>query len=398
MSDLAVTPSEIIGASRLGTRFLVFPQPSFLPGYERPEVVWLSTPPGSIGPGPSDHRMYVVDPVLSKQPYSTPYLPPFSGDARAPAVPGPDGHFDHLSIGTPEFASAHAFACVRRVLDVCESYLEHEIPWFFSQTYERLEIVPHLAWDNAQSGFGFLELGEDGREDTPFPFALNFDVIAHETGHLVLFGTLGLPSAESPTGDFLAYHETVADFLALISLLHFDTALDRMLRRTRGNLLITNELDHLAELTDERAIRVASHSLRLSDVGREVHDYSKPFVGALFDGLLEVFQLIMVERGLASFDTRQISEVRFDLNQADIERELAISRDDYNLRHFAVKSALMEARDIIGESLVKSWAKLAVDNFSFRDAAQAMLATLEAGRGRRFADRVFDEFVWREIL
>ncbi len=186
--------------------------------------------------------------------------------------------------------------------------------------------------------------------------------------------------------------------MALISLLHFDTALDRMLRRTRGNLLITNELDHLAELTDERAIRVASHSLRLSDVGREVHDYSKPFVGALFDGLLEVFQLIMVERGLASFDTRQISEVRFDLNQTDIERELAISRDDYNLRHFAVKSALMEARDIIGESLVKSWAKLAVDNFSFRDAAQAMLATLEAGRGRRFADRVFDEFVWREIL
>ena len=53
--------------ARLGTRFLVFPQPPFIPGYERPEVVWVSTPPEQIKPGPADSRMYVVDPLLPKR-------------------------------------------------------------------------------------------------------------------------------------------------------------------------------------------------------------------------------------------------------------------------------------------------------------------------------------------
>jgi hypothetical protein len=62
--------------SRLGTRFRVFPQPSFIPGYERPETISVSTPPDRIGPGPADRRMYVIEPLGEKQPYQFPYLPP----------------------------------------------------------------------------------------------------------------------------------------------------------------------------------------------------------------------------------------------------------------------------------------------------------------------------------
>ena len=54
---------ERTAVSGLGTRFLVFPQPPFISGYERPETIWVSTAPDRIGPGPADRRMYVIDPL-----------------------------------------------------------------------------------------------------------------------------------------------------------------------------------------------------------------------------------------------------------------------------------------------------------------------------------------------
>ena len=399
MDRYALAPlEEDAETARLGTRFLAFPQPPFIPGYERPEIVWVSTPLGEIAPGPADRRMYVVDPLLPKAPYDFPYLPPFKGAVHPPAIPGPDGHFDHIPVDSREFLSAHVFACVRRVLDICQSYLGREVPWFFQLGYDRLEIVPHLEWDNAHSGYGFLEMGEDDARGDLYPFALNFDAVAHEVAHLVLLGTLGLPRTQSPTQDFLAYHEAVADFVSLLGLLHFDTALDRILRRTRGNLLLNNELDRFAELSDEKQVRVLSHSLHLRDVGEEIHDRSKPFAGALFDTLVEIFQLILVERNLSSLDPREVEEARLELSGDELERELSVSRRDYELRHFAVKSSLIEARDLVGEMLTRSWSMLEADGLSFRDAAHAVIMAAESSRGSRFADRVYGNFAWRGIF
>src|SRR5215204_5724356 len=203
MDVAASLPYALPDVASLGTRFLIFPQAQFVPGYERPETIWLSTPPGEVAPGPSDRRMYVTDPLTGKEPYGFPLLPPWPGNIHAPAEPGADGHFDHLSVASREFVAAHAFASVHRVLDICENYLGREVSWFFSPTYERLEIVPLLDWPNAQSGFGFLELGEDDSREEPYPFALNFDVVAHETAHLILLGVLGFPEISGPTPDFL---------------------------------------------------------------------------------------------------------------------------------------------------------------------------------------------------
>jgi hypothetical protein len=395
MEALAERPLLGTGAEGLGTRFLVYPQPPFVPGYERPELVWLPIAPGQISAGPSSVRAYVRDPVQSKAPYQAPFLPPYAGLCHAPAEAGPNGHFDHLVPGTRPFMAAHAFACVHRVLGICEGYLGTVLPWFFQPYFERLEIIPHVVWHNAQSGFGFLELGEDDFGETPFPFALNFDVIAHEVGHLVLFGALGLPRAAAPGGDFLTYHEAAADFISLIGLLHFDTALDRILRRTRGNLLITNELDRFAELSDEKQVRRFSNSLRLRDVGDEVHDRSKPFAGALFDTLIEIYQVILFERGLTRLDPRDFGYIRLELSQDDLERELRLSGQDYELRHYAVKSALAEARDILGQSFAQSWRYLDPDRFSLEDAKEALIAAARNGRGGRYADRIADNFAWR---
>ena len=46
-----------------GTKFKLFPQAPWLQGYAEPEIVRVSAPAGSLGPGPSDGRMYVIDPV-----------------------------------------------------------------------------------------------------------------------------------------------------------------------------------------------------------------------------------------------------------------------------------------------------------------------------------------------
>ena len=382
---------------RLGTRFLVFPQPPFIPGYEKPETIWVSTPPNRIGPGPADNRMYVISPLVEKQPYQFPYLPPYVGVLAPPAVAGPDGHFDNIPIGTAEFEAAHAYACIRRVLDVCESYLGREIPWFFEPTYERLEIVPKLRWNNAQSGYGFLEMGEDEARGKPQPFALNFDALAHEIGHLIIFGVMGVPRFDPPH-EYFAYHEAVADFIALIGLLHFDTALELLLRRTRGNLLITNELDRFGEISDEKQVRLFSHSLRMSDVSTEVHDLSKPFAGALFDILVEIYQILLFERGLSDLDARDFRDLRSELAEEELEALLSASLGANDSRLFALKSALEEARDLIGEILVRSWEELEPETLDFRQAAEAMIVAAEDGRASRFAGSVIDNFAWREIL
>ncbi len=388
---------ERTAVSRLGTRFLVFPQPPFIPGYERPETIWVSTPPDRIGPGPADRRMYVVSPLTEKQPYQFPYLPPYAGALQAPATAGPDGHFDTIPIGTPEFEAAHVYACVRRVLDICESYLGREIPWFFEPTYDRLEIVPRLRWDNAQSGYGFLEMGEDLARGEPQPFALNFDSVAHEIGHLIIFGVMGAPRFDPPH-EYFGYHEAVSDFIALIGLLHFDTAMDLLLRRTRGNLLIANELDRFGELSDEKQVRLFSHSLRMSDVSAEVHDLSKPFAGALFDILIEIYQVLLFERELSDLDPREFRDLRSELSEDDLEQQLSASLSGNEGRHFALKSALEEARDLVGETLVRSWEELDPETLDYRWAAEAMIVAAEEGRCGRFAGSIIDNFAWRGIL
>ena len=243
------------------------------------------------------------------------------------------------------------------MLDICESYLGREIPWFFEPTYDRLEIVPRLRWDNAQSGYGFLEMGEDEARGEPQPFALNFDAVAHEIGHLIIFGVMGVPRAEPPH-EYFAYHEAVADFIALIGLLHFDTALDLLLRRTRGNLLIANELDRFGELSDEKQVRLFSHSLRMSDVSAEVHDLSKPFAGALFDMLVEIYQVLLFERGLSDLDPRDFRDLSSELSEEELEEQLSRLARRQRDASFRGEVGAGEARDLVGEMLVRSWDEL----------------------------------------
>jgi hypothetical protein len=343
--------------------------------------------------------MYVAYPVEPKRPYRLPYLPPYRGLLRPPVEPGPDGHFDHILPGSPAFLSAHSYACTRRVLDICEGYIGRRITWFFEPTYQRLEIVPRISdWENAQSGFGFLELGESDQPTPTSSFALNFDAVAHEVGHLVLLSELGIPYGDGRGTDFFAYHEAVADFISLLGLLHFDTAVDRLLRRTGGNLLIHNELDRFAELSDEKQLRSFNNSLKVADVGDDVHDRSKPFAAAMFDGLVEIYQTILFDRGVTDLDPRRFGSLRQQLAPELIQDGLRGPKPDYELRHFASKAALEEARDIVGEAVVRSWRRLDPDSLTFQAAAEAFLDAGYEGRARPYVRQIEDCIRWRQIL
>ena len=87
--------------------------------------------------------------------------------------------------------------------------------------YDRLEIVLLRALDNATAGYGFMELGSDVVDGELQLFSLNFDIIAHEMGHLVLYSEVGLPDLDAIEGEFFGFHGSGADLVALITSLHF---------------------------------------------------------------------------------------------------------------------------------------------------------------------------------
>lgn len=386
-----------------GTRFRLYPQPPVLESIHDPETVWIAHPPGSIGPGPSDDRMYVIDAIGKDRPYEFPYLPPYAGSRNAPVQPGSDGHFDNLDPASREFMTAHMYGTLRFVLDVWERYFGGEIPWHFENP--RLELVPLVEWNNAHSGYGFIETGfaRPGEQD-PQPFCLNFDVLAHELGHAFIYALLDTPPADRVNAEYIAFHESAADCVAMIAVLDFDSVVDRLLERTRGNIYFPNELNRIGEVSETEQIRLASQSLTLADVPDlrtpvaqlsqpQRHAMSLPLTGAVFDILAEVFQEILVRDGLISRElddlSRQEEGAPEEIIQAEFDRAYAGQHDKF-------KGALLDARDYMGRCLAAAWRTLSWD-VSYGDVAAALLAAdrqLAGGAGREI---MLESLLWRGI-
>ena len=70
-----------------GTRFKLFAQPRYLTGFSKPETIYISVPPKQMQPGPTDHRMFVID-AINKRPYSELNRPPYTGSRNPPVNPG----------------------------------------------------------------------------------------------------------------------------------------------------------------------------------------------------------------------------------------------------------------------------------------------------------------------
>jgi len=389
-----------------GTRFKLFPQSPLLSDYEEPETVWVSLAPGEIGPGPSDDRMYVAD-AINKSFYEDPVLPPYQGPQNVPALPDIDGHFDQLEVGTPQFEAAHMYGTLRRVLDIWEGYFARPIEWSFKDSYDRLELVPWLDWNNAHAGYGFIEMGygldDEGRK---FPFNLNFDVLAHEFGHTLLYSVVGMPDDDRATAEFFAFHETSSDMVAIISLLHFDSVLEHLLDESSGNLYTRNELNRVGEQSNTRQIRMASNDIKMSSVvspdtpleqlsNKQIHEMSLPFTGALFDLLIEVFQHKLVDGGLIDPYLDQLSRGLTEAGAEDKDMQLAFDAY-YRQNPEGFKQALIEARDYIGLLLSSSWEQLSWD-LDFPQIVQSLLQADHQLSSGHYNFEIQEVFGWREI-
>ena len=377
---------------RIGTRFWIFPQPPFLPGYEEPDRVWLSILPDEIRDGPSDQWVYVVDPLIEKRPYGPDDLPPFEGERRPAARSGPDRNFDNMDPKSRAYLGVHVYACVHFVLDIWHSYLGHRIRWFFDPAFRRLEIIPLVDWDNAHAGYGYLELGASDVGGVLRPYALNFDTIAHEVGHFISLSELGIPVITSREADFFPFSEAFSDCVSLISLLHFDSAVDRLLRRTQGNLLLSNELNRFAETSPETQIRLATNFRRMSETTREPHDRSLPFLGAIFDSIVEIYHRQLVRAGFA--DRRLLQVDPRDLTMSEFDEFRSLTERSFRDRPLYFKLALETARDQVGSALAASLRTLDPNTMTLEQVARAVIQA--ASRGG--ADALEANFVWREII
>jgi len=405
--ELAVLDSDPM-RSRGGTRFRLFPQPPFLKHYRNPVTVRLSPRAGSVGPGPSDARMHVVEPVgkqwpygIAPGPFGTPfvYLPAWDGPIQPPALPDARGDFDHIAIGTPEFDAAHVYGCVRWTLDVWERYFGRQLPWHFAQDYAALEISLYPDLDNSHAGYGFLEIGADLSEGKPQSFGINFDVVAHETGHLMIYSLLGVPEVDATMGEYQGFHESAADLVAMIAAAHFDPVLDELFANTRGNLYALNELNRFAELSEQTQIRLASNIVKLSafrDGWSDEHKLALPLTGAIFDILCDIYHRLLIERGLIGRALVRLVEEEHRLGENETQIQDGFD-EAYASGPQGFRESFCDAREILGQYLSETWQRLTAEPFSYVDVADTMLdVDLEFGGGR-FRQAIESSFAWREF-
>ncbi|MEP3280537.1 MAG: hypothetical protein ABJN26_02740 [Stappiaceae bacterium] len=396
--------------TQIGTRFRLFPQPPFIDAFSEPETVEVSTPAGSIGPGPSDQRMYVVDPIGKPMAFGdarkvlgdpTLFMPPWQGDRHPPVEPTPDGHFDHVKVGTRAFEAAHLYGSVRRTLDIWEGYFGHELAWHFGEHYDQLElVVEDTLKENAYMGYGYLEVGYHEQDNGEIhPFSLNFDIIAHEVGHLIVYSMVGVASAQGETGEYYGFHESAADLTALIASLHFDSVLDDLLSKSRGNLYTYNLTNRIGELSANDQIRLAANPLTLADFmygWEDEHKLAQPLTGAMFDILIDIFHEELVERDLISAVTEDMFDQAEDLSTYH-ELVQPIFDKAYEIHPEAIKVALEEARDTIGKYLAEAWRLLSANHLNYVDVADALMSVDEQLTNGRYGRILYSNLHRRGI-
>lgn len=392
-----------------GTRFRVFPRPPFVHPDWTPELISISTPAGAVQPGPSDDRMYVINPIgklhaygVIAGPFGTRYLnlPPWQGPIKPPVQPASDGHFDNIAAYRPEFLAAHAFAAIRFALDRWEGYFGRRIEWHFRDDFDRLEVVMLPELDNARAGYGYIEVGADHSESGMLlPFALDFDVLAHELGHLIIYSTVGVPDLSVEDGEYFGFHESAADLTALVAAANFDSLLERLLEETHGNLFSYNELDRFAELSATTQIRLASNSVTMSRFAAgwtDEHELSQPLTGAVFDIFVDVFQENLVEQGVID---RRIADLADHVAHEPSYASLIQTAFDnaYPAARDAFRGALVGARDYLGAALADTWRHLSPDDLRYSDVGLALLDADQRLKGGRYRNEILESFEWRGI-
>jgi hypothetical protein len=353
-----------------GTRFRVFAQSPRL-GFQD-EVVRVDAPPGSIRPGPADAAIDVIDALRKPSYYSDRTFtmrarprPPYPLDgprSPAPAV-ARGGHFSHIRPGRRAFTAAMVFAVIRLTLEIWQHFLERRVTWHFAQTAGPiLQVHPRVESENAWSGEGFLEFGFPHGPSFSLtdPFGENLEVIAHETGHLIMKAVVGTMADDEKPLQHRAHEEAAADLIALVVALHFDSVIDALLRETTGFLYSDCLLARIGEWGRDAGdvARRAFNQSTLASVralpAPNKHQLSSPFTGAVYDVLVRTFVEQLAATG--AIGHQLADDCRHDPTAAIPVPNLAAEFEGaYRGRHAVFAEALRQARDEIAALLAGAW-------------------------------------------
>jgi hypothetical protein len=255
----------------------------------------VTVPVDRLEPGPRGHRFHVVDyiaatgelvdpvPDLCDPDIAEPTARQWTcrdrfarpSDAADAAARFPHGYNEAL-VSDPAFRAQNVYAIVARTLASFEFALGRRIDWAFDS--HQLYVVPrafaeanaHYAREDRGLFFGYLPRG-DG---TTVYTCLSHDIVAHETTHAVLDG-LRPRFLEPALPDQPAFHEALADIVALLSVFSLQEAVDFALGRAdphgrvsmtrlEGEALASNILFSLAEQFGEATTGVRGSALRRS--------------------------------------------------------------------------------------------------------------------------------------
>ncbi|PND26042.1 hypothetical protein [Sinorhizobium sp. M4_45] len=276
----------------------------------------IDVPAEELLSGPRGYRVAVVDyDVTANALYQPAYLPSgLAGEYHDPFENAPD----ETLLSDPRFHAQNVYAIAMRILARFEFALGRRVQWGCEG--HQLNILPHAfaepnafySRDDRSLFFGYFESFPDKNGDTHTVFScLSHDVIAHETTHAILDG-LRSRYLEPSSPDQGAFHEGLADVVALLSVFALTDVVGAALDGTSGGRLIDEELlvkDKLANtvlfrLADEMGQEMSGvrgsalrHSIMLppgkdymdDPEWHEVHKRGELLVAAMLRSFLDIW-------------------------------------------------------------------------------------------------------------
>jgi len=230
-------------------------------------------------------------------------------------------------------------------------------------------------------------------------FSLNFDVIAHEVGHAIIYSEVGVPDPSVQQGEYFGFHESASDLVALLSSLHFESVINEMLEVTSGNLYAINNVIRMGELSENAQIRIAANDIRLSRFARgwtKEHRLSEPLTGAFFDIFVDLFHECLLDYGAID---RRVEEASDELLATDDYAPVMQKMFDeaYAKNPEDFWNALVDARDILGTFLADTWQRLRANDLTYANVADAFLEVDEEHTGGRYESIIAGNFKMRDI-
>jgi hypothetical protein len=199
----------------------VLAQDPTVAGRTGPVRAEVAVPAGRLQRGPRGHRLHVVDVSVGTGAASPPVVlhanDPWVYRDRWSADREPD---PAKLAGDRDFRAQNVYAVAAHTLALFEQHLGRPVPWYsgFPQLYliPQARVEPNAFYSREHNAVLFGWLPAIGDQPALYT-ALSYDVIAHEVSHAILDG-LRPRFTEPSLPDQLAFHEALADLVALLSV------------------------------------------------------------------------------------------------------------------------------------------------------------------------------------